>query len=59
MKTVRIFEAQTHFSALLEAVAAGETIGVARALFESGAIAIADDFDAPLPAEMTRRLHAR
>ncbi|GAC1304393.1 MAG: hypothetical protein NVS2B3_00380 [Vulcanimicrobiaceae bacterium] len=30
--------------------------GVARALFDSGAIVVSDDFDAPLPAEMLKKL---
>ncbi len=82
VKTVGIFEAKTHFSALIEAVMAGETVvvtkkglpvarivpleggaerefGVARKLFETGAIVVADDFDAPLPAEMLRKLQGK
>ena len=79
MRHVGIFEAKTHFSALIDSVINGETIvvtkkglpvarlvpmeelplrkfGVARALFESGAIVIADDFDAPLPPDMLKKL---
>jgi len=80
MKTVGIFEAKTHFSALIDAVGRGETIvvtkkgqpvarlvpmgkrqprkfGVARKLFDSGEIAVASDFDAPLPPDMLKKLH--
>lgn len=79
MKKVGIFEAKTHFSALIDEVISGESIvvtkngrpvarlvplttakprefGVARELFDSGAIVIADDFDSPLPAGMLKKL---
>jgi prevent-host-death family protein len=80
MKKVGIFEAKTHFSALIDSVMHGETVvvtkkglpvarlvpmeeprprkfGVARKLFESGAIVVADNFDAPLPPDMLKKLH--
>ncbi|GAC1501308.1 MAG: hypothetical protein NVS1B2_26400 [Vulcanimicrobiaceae bacterium] len=80
MKRVGIFEAKTHFSALIIEVVDGETVivtkngvpvatispigaeqprafGVAKALFDSGQIVVADDFDAPLPPEMIGKLH--
>ncbi len=78
MRKVGIFEAKTHFSALIETVMDGETVvvtkkgvpvarivpmthdrprefGIAREFFENGRIVVADDFDAPLPAEMVRK----
>jgi prevent-host-death family protein len=78
MKTVGVFEAKTHFSALIESVAHGEEIlvtkkgvpiakivpvdagaprvfGIARTLFESGAIRVSDDFDTPLPREFLKK----
>jgi prevent-host-death family protein len=81
MKTVGMFEAKTHFSALIDGVVEGEevlvtrkgvpvarivpvgtttprTFGIARALFESGEIAVSDDFDAPLPPDMLRKLES-
>jgi prevent-host-death family protein len=33
--------------------------GVARNLFNTGAIVVADDFDAPLPDELLRGLHGK
>lgn len=79
MKKVGIFEAKTHFSALIDSVINGETVvvtkkglpvarlvpmdeqqprkfGAARELFESGAIVVPDDFDAPLPPDMLKKL---
>jgi len=78
MKTVGVFEAKTHFSALIESVAHGEEVlvtkkgvpiakivpvdtgaprvfGIARTLFESGAIRVSDDFDTPLPREFLKK----
>ena len=68
---VNIHEAKTHFSKLLQRVAAGEEITIARAGvpvarlvpaqpktekrklgIDEGRIHIADDFDAPLPADV-------
>jgi prevent-host-death family protein len=80
MKTVGVFEAKTHFSALIERVQAGDTVlvtkhgvpvarivpvvealprpfGVARHLFDSGAIVVHDDFDAPLPEALLAKLN--
>jgi prevent-host-death family protein len=79
MKQVGIFEAKTHFSALIHEVSTGEEIvvtkkgvpvarisriapteprvyGVARALFERGEIVVSEDFDAPLPADLLRKI---
>jgi prevent-host-death family protein len=71
MTTVDVHEAKTHFSRLLDRVAAGEEILIARAGkpiarlvavsepprervlgTEKGRIVIAEDFDAPLPADV-------
>ncbi len=71
MLTVNIHEAKTHLSRLLQRVAAGEEIVIAKAGkpiarlvpaakprgprvmgTERGRIAVADDFDAPLPPHL-------
>ncbi|MBM3599093.1 MAG: type II toxin-antitoxin system Phd/YefM family antitoxin [Alphaproteobacteria bacterium] len=71
MKTVNVHHAKTHLSRLLEQVAAGEDVVIAKSgkpvarliPFKpseeprrpgSMKIWIADDFDAPLPADMLR-----
>lgn len=70
-KQVNVHEAKTHLSRLLERVAAGEEVVIAKAGvpvarlvpvvlppherplgFEQGRLFIADDFDAPLPADV-------
>lgn len=68
-----VHEAKTHLSRLLEKVAEGEEVVIAKAGvpvarlvpvravtkrelgFERGRVFIADDFDAPLPAEVLER----
>ena len=71
MKTYNVHEAKTHLSKLLERVAAGDEVVIAKAGVpvarlvpappalrerplgtEQGRIFIADDFDAPLPADV-------
>jgi prevent-host-death family protein len=70
-KSYNVHEAKTHLSRLLDQVAAGEDVVIAKAGVpvarlvpvvlpaeerplgtESGRVFIADDFDAPLPADM-------
>jgi prevent-host-death family protein len=73
---VNIHEAKTHFSKLLQRVAGGEEVTIARAGvpvarlvpvnpreskrplgFAKGEVWIADDFDAPLPAELLKEFY--
>ncbi len=76
-KSYNVHEAKTHLSRLLEQVAAGEEVVIAKAGVpvarlvpivlpvaqrplgtEQGRIFIADDFDAPLPADVLDRFEA-
>lgn len=76
MTTVNTHEAKTHLSRLLNRVAGGEEIVIARAGtpvarlvplegsrrsrelgFARGEVRVADDFDAPLPAEILRTFY--
>jgi prevent-host-death family protein len=76
-KSYNVHEAKTHLSRLLEQVAAGEEVVIAKAGvpvarlvpvvlpvdqrplgIEQGRVFIADDFDAPLPADVLDRFEA-
>jgi prevent-host-death family protein len=76
-KSYNVHEAKTHLSRLLEQVAAGEEVVIAKAGVpvarllpvvlpvdqrplgtEQGRVFIADDFDAPLPADVLDRFEA-
>jgi prevent-host-death family protein len=76
-KSYNVHEAKTHLSRLLEQVAAGDEVVIAKAGVpvarlvpvvlpvdqrplgtEQGRVFIADDFDAPLPADVLDRFEA-